>query len=94
MDMSAKSKEVEQASTIIQNIASQTNLLALNAVIEAARSVEVGKGFAVVAEEIKKLAEESQQNTEVISNIVSVLSRNIERTIEGVQDQKRLVTYN
>lgn len=62
--------KVEEAARVIQDIAAQTDLLSLNASIESARAGEAGKGFAVVAEEIKKLAEESTQYAEEISNIV------------------------
>ena len=59
-ELAAKSGQIGQIVQTITGIAQQTNLLALNAAIEAARAGEQGRGFAVVAEEVRKLAEESQ----------------------------------
>ena len=62
--LGAKSEQIGGIVETITGIAGQTNLLALNAAIEAARAGEQGRGFAVVAEEVRKLAEESQQAAE------------------------------
>lgn len=69
-EMSEKIKTVNEITELINGIADQTNLLALNAAIEAARAGEAGKGFSVVAEEIRKLAEQSKESSQSISNVI------------------------
>jgi len=66
-----RSKEIGQIVDTISGIAGQTNLLALNAAIEAARAGQQGRGFAVVAEEVRKLAEQSQDAAKQIASLIS-----------------------
>jgi methyl-accepting chemotaxis protein len=83
-------KEIGTFVQSIEDIAEQTNMLALNAAIEAARAGEAGKGFAVVAEEVRKLADQSRQSTEEITNLMESISEESQLAIQAMEVMKKV----
>jgi methyl-accepting chemotaxis protein len=87
--LSSETKNIVSILDVIKGVSSQTNLLALNAAIEAARAGEAGRGFAVVADEVRQLAQRTQDAALEIETMISNLENGTNAVVTSMEESQK-----
>jgi methyl-accepting chemotaxis protein len=85
-EIAKQSSGLLEINAVMENIAEQTNLLSMNAAIEAAHAGDSGKGFAVVADEIRKLSENSSEQSKTIGAVLKRIKESIDKISGGIEN--------